>query len=194
MRTRRGAVMAAAAILVGSRGLASVSSGQLLTNFASATFNLPSGGAAGDVDTGTNNFGVQNSSTGWVLVTDSPQLCMVLWKKGTDTTWNPITGQYPGTAVCFQIGFSNCGGQSGWAVTVTDVLPANVVKGNAPPGQFWVSGGFGGTFSPSSATSLAGPWFTGTNTGLTAPLYMRWVIGMVGMHKSGYIRYCATII
>src|SRR6185503_4353137 len=61
MRTRRGAVMAAAAILAGSRVLASVSSGQLLTNFASATFNLPSGGAAGDVDTGTNNFGVQNS-------------------------------------------------------------------------------------------------------------------------------------
>ena len=40
----------------------------------------------------------------------------------------------------------------------------------------------------------AGPWFATANAGYTAPLYMRWILGRVGMHKTGYIRYCATII
>lgn len=183
-----------AGCLLAGRGEAALTSGQLLTNFASATFNLPSGGAATDTDAGTNIINIPNSQTAWVIATDSPQLCMKLWKQATDTSWNPIAGQYPGTAVCFQISFSNCGGYSGFTVMVTDVLPANVVKGNAPAGSFWVSGGSGAINPPLSATSLAGPWFTYTNTGLTAPLYMRWILTRVGMHKTGYIRYCATII
>ena len=188
----RGMVVLALVAVLGGRSEA-LTSGQLLTNFASATFNLPSGGPALDVDGGTNVINIPNSQTAWVIVTDSPQLCMKLWKTATDTAWNPITSQFPGGTVCFQISFSNCGGYSGFSVILTDVLPANVVKANAAGGTFWVSGG-NGTISSIWATSLAGPWSNGTNTGLTAPLYMRWILGRVGMGKSGYVRYCATVI
>jgi len=172
-----------------------LTSGQLLTNFASATFNLPSRGQALDTDGGTNLFNIPNSQTAWVLITDSPQLCMKLWKKPMDTNWNPITSQFPGGKVCFQISFSNCGGYSGFSVMLTDVLPANVTMSTVGGGgAFWISGGYG-TISSIWATSLGGPWISGvTNTGLTAPLYMRWILGHVGMGKSGYVRYCATVI
>ena len=181
------------AVLVARSASAILSSGQLLTNFASATFNLPSGGPVTDTDAGTNAINIPNPQTAWVIVTDSPQLCMKLWKRATDLAWNPITTQYPGSPICFEISFSNCGGYTGFSVIVTDVLPANVVKINAPAGSFWVSGG-SGVNTPIWATDLAGPWFGGTNTGLTAPLYMRWILGRVGMHKTGFIRYCTQVI
>lgn len=190
-----GALRAAALVIAMTSATAEalLTSGQLLTNFASATFNLPSGGAALDTDGGTSNFNLPNSQTAWVLITDSPQLCMKLWKQPTDTNWNPITSQFPGGKVCFQISFSNCGGYTGFSVMLTDVLPANVTMSTG--GTFWISGGYQ-SITTCWATSLGGPWFCNslTNTGLTAPLYMRWILGHVGMGKSGFIRYCATVI
>ena len=40
-----------------------LTSGSLLTNFASATFSLPSGGNVDQVDQGTNAINIPNSQT-----------------------------------------------------------------------------------------------------------------------------------
>jgi hypothetical protein len=191
-----------AAVLAGGRVLAAVSSGLLLTNFTSATYSLPSGSGVDGTDTGVSCINIPNGASAWVLVTDSPQLCLRLWKTAIqDGNGTPFAGPYPvviggkmpGEMICFQIGFSNCGGFTGFSVTITDLLPTNVVKAQSLPGSFWVSGGYGSILTP-WASSLAGPWAGGTNAGQMAPLYMRWLIGRVGMGKSGYVRYCVTIL
>src|SRR5262245_37559243 len=106
-------VIATAAVMVllpfSARAITPLSSGALLTNFASATFSLPSGGGVTDTDAGTNIINIPNSQSAWILVTDSPQLCLKVWKSATDASWNPLVtagtpnGQYPGGVVCFQI-------------------------------------------------------------------------------------------
>jgi hypothetical protein len=95
--------------------------------------------------------------------------------------------------LCFEIGFSNCGSVTGFSVYITDVLPANVVKAGSLPGSLWVNGGYNSIVTP-WATSLGGTWYTFSNTGLEAPLYMRWILGKVGLHKTGYVRYCVTVL
>jgi hypothetical protein len=95
--------------------------------------------------------------------------------------------------VCFEIGFSNCGGMSGFSVLITDAMPGNVVKAPPQPGSLWVSGGYGSVSSPWS-TSLGGPWITDANTGQVGPLYLRWLLGKVGLHQTGYVRYCVTVL
>ena len=183
-------------LLAGTAG-ASVTSGMLLTNFTSATYALPSGSGVSDTGPGVSIINIPNSASCWTLVTDSPQMCMKLWKiaigDGNGTVLTPPASRYPGDLLCFQIGFSNCGGFSGWSVHITDVLPANVVKTPSLAGSLWVAGGYQSILSP-WATSLAGPWYTYSNTGLVAPLYMRWLLGKVGMNKTGYVRYCVTVL
>lgn len=184
----------AVGLLAGMRAYAPLSSGQLLTNFASATYSLSSGGAGGPVEGGINAIGLDNSQTAWVIVTDTPQLCLQLWKQATDMQGVPITTPQPaGTRVCFTISFSNCGAFTGWSVMITDVLPENTQK-CCPfiPSGLWVSGGT--TPSYRWADSLSGPWAGFGDNGRTSPLYMRWVLSMVGLHKTGYIRYCVTIL
>ena len=182
-----------AGLLVGDRAHGLVTSGMLLTNFAPATFALPSGGAGGAVPGGINAINVPNSQTAWVLVTDTPQLCMVLWKSGTTIDGTTLTGSQSGTLVCFTISFSNCGNYTGFNVNVTDTVPCNTVKsGVFIPGAVWVSGGT--SVDAYWATSLSGPWNTTTSAGQTCPLYLRWVLSKVGLHQTGYIRYCVTIL
>ncbi len=203
MRGTRAAVwMAAAMLLAGGRAWGIISSGLLLTNFTTATYALPSGSGVDTTDTGVSCINIANSASAWVLVTDAPQLCMKLWKTAIkDANGTAYTGPYPATLggvypqtmVCFQIGFSNCGGFTGFSVTVTDMLPTNVVKGQSLPGSVWVMGGYGSIATPWAST-LAGPWYTGSNMGQVAPMYMRWLLGRVGMGKTGYIRYCVTVL
>jgi hypothetical protein len=195
MRLLRGAIpvfaVAGAAALVSARAGAALSSGALITNFASATFSLPSGSAGDTIPTMSPGF---RSQTAAVLVTDLPQLCMGVWKRAIQFgTWAPITGAYPGNIVCFEIGFSNCGVNSGFSVVFYDSMPGNVVRAPSFPGSSWVSGG-GGFITASWATSMAGPWNTLSGAGQTAPHYLRWVMSQLGMGKSGFLRYCVTIL
>ncbi len=171
-----------------------LSSGALLTNCASATYMLPGGAQVGQqyVIPGVSNINLPQTQCVQVEVTDNPQLCMQLWKTAIDYSGALLTGTLPGAGACFQISFSNCGADSAFSVTFTDVLPANVVKAAPQPGSIWVSGGTTYSFV-GWATTLLGPWYTYTNTGKSAPLYMRWILGYVGMHKSGYIKYCVTV-
>ena len=187
----------AVGLLAGMRGHALLTSGQLLTNFASATYSL-SGldggtGEGGPVEGGINAINVPNSQTAWVLVTETPQLCLQLWKQATDIQGAPLASATPGSLVCFTISFSNCGAYTGWSVTITDVLPQNTQKCLCfVPSAVWVSGGT--TPSYRWATSLSGPWSVFGDAGRKSPLYMRWLLSKVGLHKTGYIRYCVTIL
>lgn len=193
-RIARLAVLAAGLVAAAQPALAGVTSGMLLTNCATATYALPSGAGVAETDPGVNTINIPNSCTAWVLVTDQPQLCMRLWKIGVQFgSWAPTTGQYPGSIVCFQIGFSNCGNFSGMSVHITDMMPSNVVRSALPPGAVWRAGSSAGVV-PTWATSLGGPWLSVAPTGQVAPHYMRWILDPVGMHKTGYIRYCVTIL
>ena len=172
-----------------------LSSGTLLTNFVSASYALPGGTWVEDTDTGRNSINVPNGASAWVLVTDTPQLAFRIWKYASDWSGNPLVPaqQYSGGAVCFTIGFSNSGNYSGWAVTITDVMPANMER--SAGGMSFYAVGAGTTLTGNYwATSLAGPWNTGSPAGVDGPLYMRWIINRVGMHKTGAIRYCGTIL
>jgi hypothetical protein len=193
------AVAVAGVLFPGHGARAALTSGMLLTNFASATFSLPSGSAGTEVSGGKNPMNIPNSQTAWVLVTDLPQLCMKLWKQATNIQGAPLV---PAEAygqtdlVCFTISFTNCTGLSAWTITVTDIMPGNTVKSgvfiNAP---VWTRG-TGNTITPQWATDLTGPWYGPSvpNAGQLGPLYLRWLLQYVGMYKSGYIRYCLTIL
>ena len=170
-----------------------ISTGTLLTNFVSASFALPGGTWVEDTQAGKNPLNVPNSQTAWVLCTDNPQLCFQIWKYASTRDGTPLVPaqQFSGQEVCFTIGFSNCGAFSAWAVQVTDVMPANMARGG-----FMSFFGMGGASLTDNwwATALGGPWNTGSAAGLSGPLYMRWMINRLGMHRSGAIRYCGTIL
>lgn len=169
--------------------------GTLLTNFASATYNLPGGAnVKGEEQAGYSPSNWPNSATAWVIITDQPTLCLALRKSAIDCTSNAtITSQFPGSSVCFQISFSNCGNYSGYSVMVTDIMPANLTKQNGPPGAVWWQGPGPNSVTTTWATTLLGPWYSTGNAGQVGPMYMRWLLNRVGMHKTGYIRYQATI-
>lgn len=180
--------------VVAGRAGALLTSGQLMTNFASATYSLPSGAAGQDSDPGVNGLNVGNSASAWVIATDAPQLCLALFKYPSDPSGVPqVAGNYPGDYVCFTIGFSNCGAYTASAVTVTDLMPGNTIKGPTPPASFWFAGGSGGAPTPSWATDMTGPWLSTTPNSQVGPIYLRWIVPRIGYHKTGYIRYCVTI-
>ena len=187
----------AAALLVG--GMASAASslvaGAILTNFVSATYALPSGaGGFETVRQCTDIYNVTCVQSRWICVSDQPQLCMQAWKMTEPVTQTVVES---GNLVCFNIGFCNCGGYSGFNVTVTDAVPANTSMADAAAGpisKIWVNGGYTPLGGPTWANSLAGPWYTTDVTGQIGPLYMRWILTKVGMRKTGYIRYCVTIL
>lgn len=188
-------IVLAWSLLPAGHAVAVVSSGLLLTNFLSATYALPSGAGVDEYKTGIGIGSVPNSASAWVLAGTAPALCMASWKlvraDGSGAQFaNP--GPESGDTLCFEIGFSNCGTVSGFAVTVTDALPANVTASQSVPGGVWVCGGGAAPFV-GWASSLAGPWNTGSWEGQQAPAYLRWVLDRVGMHKSGFIRYCAVV-
>jgi len=109
---------------------------------------------------------------------------------------NPVPGTAgAGADVEYQLGFSNTGDDTAFAVTVTTGAGSfsNRVKQPNYAGFLWVGGGYD-TVLPSWATSLGGPWTTGDGTGSGEPLYLRWVLGRVGPHQSGYLLYRAEVL
>lgn len=194
-RIARVMLLAAGLTMATQPVFAALASGMLLTNFASATYALPSGAGVGDTDPGTNSINVPNSATAWVIVTDQPQLCLKFWKVPVAYgSFAPTTGQYPGNIICFTIGFSNCGNFSGMSVHITDMMPSNVVRSALPPGAAWTTGVPSPVCYTGWATALSGPWYSVAAAGQLNPHYLRWILCMVGMHKTGYIRYCVTIL
>jgi hypothetical protein len=197
----RFAVLFAVAGMMTPRAAHAIPGGTLLTNFVSASFQLPSGSPGLDVEAGKNNLNLANSQTAWVLITDSPQLCLKLWKQATTSVGLPLTAVgvpplpevFPQTDfVCFTISFSNCGGYSGFSVMITDVMPANTVRGAAIGGSGYIQGA--GTITPTWASTLAGPWLGTPPMGQVGPLYLRWLLSRVGMNKTGFVRYCLTVL
>lgn len=194
MRMRVAGLAVGLAVMLAGRTWALFASGQLLTNFASATYSLPSGAAGQDSDPGVNGLNVGNSASAWVVATDAPQLCLALFKYPSDVYGAPqVAGNYPGDFVCFTIGFSNCGGYTISNVTVTDQMPGNTMRAGTYPFSTYVTGGSGGAPTPSWATDLTGPWTGAPVAGQIGPIYLRWTIKYVGYHKTGYLRYCVTI-
>ncbi len=183
-----GAAVLMAALVTGGEAFG-WGSGQVITNFASATFSLVSGVAGENVVAGKNSLNVPNSQSAWVLVTDQAQLCMQLWKVADDGNWVYQPTASPGEKVCFTISYRNCGNVTGRGVTLTDMMPANTMRSYLPvrytPGLV-----------PSStwATSLSGPWLTTSPAGESGPLYLRWLIATLGLNQSGYINYCVTVL
>jgi len=167
-----------------------------ITNFASATFSLPSGAeGTGGIKAGWDPFNVPNRFTFTICASDQPTLCMSA-SKTTEPTSATIAES--GGLACFTISFSNCGNYSGFSVTITDVMPGNTMRADdsaGPGSKLWVAGGTGMFGCIGWATDLDGPWYcTDSPAGQSGPLYLRWIFARVGMHKSGYVRYCVTIL
>ena len=185
-----------AVCLLNSGPVCALGANAILTNFVSATYALPSG--AGGFETVRQCKDIYNVTcvqSRWICVSDQPQLCMQAWKNTEPVTQ---TIAESGNLVCFNIGFCNCGSYSGFNVTITDAVPANTSMADAaagPVSKIWVNGGYTPLGGPVwSNTDLNGPWYNTDVTGQVGPLYMRWVLTKVGMRKTGYIRYCVTIL
>jgi len=100
-----------------------------------------------------------------------------------------------GDVVEYRICFSNTSEVTGWSVVITTQPGSfsNRAKAAPQPGSLWVSGGYG-SVAAYWANSLGGPWNVTADTGMTEPHYLRWILGRVGMQKSGFIRYWATVL
>lgn len=195
-RILAGAVLAAC-LAAGGPALAGPGSGAVLTNFVSASYSLSSGAPGFEtVRICKDVYNVPCVTSRWICVSNQPQLCMQAWKNTEPVTQ---TVAESGNLVCFEIGFCNCGANTGINVTVTDAVPANTVMADqalGPTSKVWVAGGFGTFANPMFSRNLAGPWW-GDNgevvAGQEGPLYMRWVFAKVNPKRTGYIRYCVNI-
>jgi hypothetical protein len=182
--------------LVAGGAKAALLGNSCITNFATATFSLPSGAAGtGGIKAGRDRFNVPNSFTAAICASDTPSLCMKAWK-----TTEPPTASIAesGGLACFTISFLNCGNYSGFSVTVTDVMPGNTMRaddGAGPGSKMWVAEGAGQLGCIGWATAMSGPWYcTDSPVGQVGPLYLRWIFQRIGMGNSGYVRYCVTIL
>jgi len=186
-----GAVLAVAMVAGGMAHAVAGSGWPILTNFVSASYALPSGAPGFEtVKACRDTFNVPCLPSRWICVSDQPQLCMQAWKNTVPVT---MTVAETGNMVCFNIGFCNCGSYSGFNVTITDMVPLNTQWSDQPT-MIWVNGGYIPLGGPNWANSLGGPWYNTVADGQAGPLYMRWVLTKVGMRKTGYIRYCVTIL
>jgi len=98
-----------------------------------------------------------------------------------------------GDIVEYRIGFSNTSDCTGFSVVITTQDGSFSNRAKAAPQYVWVDGGFG-AITPLWAKDLGGPWNTTPGAGETEPLYLRWIVQRVGMHKTGFIRYQATVL
>ncbi len=203
-----GAIAVAVVLVVlASAGKTSLLGNALLTNFASATFSVTNSNSSTSTTwtyPGIDNLNVANTFSRWVCITDTPQMCMMAWKRTVSVTGvEPIPGGYApsGDLLCFTISFSNCGNYSGFNVIITDIVPANtiVAPSSAGPPKIWVRGNYGmpgclrgwsnDYWGPYDCSSTG----AGSAEGKVGPIYLRWQLAYVGMHKSGFIRYCVTV-
>ena len=172
-----------------ARPALALTEGQLLENYSAGQFIMGGGATEYIKKAGFDRYGFPNSFTAWVLVTDTPQLCLRVWKTASFTTAEV------GSEVCFTISFSNCGGYSGFNVTLIDYLPENVMFGFPPLDQRWIDGPALGNIYWSTV-SADGPWILATENiyGQIGPIYVKWRFSFLGIEKSGYQRYCVTIL
>ena len=175
MVARRLLISCALLALASGRGVASTSDGSLITNIASATFQVVSGGAV--VVAG---YTVSYAATRTVLIQDP---CLLLRKAA-----NP-TQQVPGSSVTFTVCIVNCSlTGSAFGVTITDQLPTNMTY-LAPSYSSW-GGLWVNSSSPDQVTWTAGE----APNGQAAPFYLRWVLpGVLGIGKSACITYAASV-
>jgi len=176
MTTRGFLISVSLLALASGRAAASTSDGSLITNIASATYQVVSGGAV--VVAGYN---VSYAATRTVLIQDP---CLLLQKTATPTQ------QSPGALVTFSICIVNCSlTGSAFGVTITDRLPTNMgysTPSYASWGGLWVN-----SSSPDQVTWTAGEPPVGQN----APFYMRWVLpGVLGIGRSACISYQASVL
>ena len=149
-------------------------SGQLLTNFASATFSAPSGVGLDAEGPGFYAGNIPRSQTAWVVAGCSPSVCLRSWKQA----WPALAA--PGAVVTFRISVSNCAGYSAFNVTVTDMLPGNTTyAGNV---QGW-SIGVPGTWS-----------YDEPPVGQGAPFQLQWQLNVLDRDQSACIEYTAEIL
>jgi len=147
--------------------------GVLLTNVASATYRTTGGAPAV----------VEYNVTATVLV-ETPEIFVD--KSGTPTL------QAPGGIVTFCISFTNlsaCGSAAN--VVVRDEVPSNM----AFMSMMFVKGPAGSTptmewSSDDSSWNTVGAWPIAGST----PIFLRWSFDVVGMGKSGYICWRASVL
>jgi uncharacterized repeat protein (TIGR01451 family) len=170
-------VMAGVCLLGGlSQGAkAATADGTLITNLATATFSTATGAQVTVSYTATATVLVQNPCVSLLKVPD-------------------VTVQAAGGTVTYTLWVVNCSPiMSAFNITVTDKLPDNVsydaARGN------W-NGGSGGTWTSSDSPSgLAGSYVAVPPTaGQTTPLYLRFVLDLLGASKSAMIRYSVVIL
>lgn len=194
-RNRTPALILLSAMLTAAaqRTQAALASGMLLTNFVSATFSFPNGLSSNVSLPGLYANGSPRSATTRTLVTDQPSLCMRTWKTARDTAGTPLAGLYAGSAVTYEVSFSNCGSASAFSVKITDILPAGVMRGDTVADSLWIGGGGSAVFV-GWATSISGPWLETPPAGQPGPHYARWILDHVGQHRTGFVRYVVTIL
>lgn len=101
-----------------------------------------------------------------------------------------------GDLVEYRIAFSNTSDESAFSLLVTTSPGSflNRVRSALPTGAVWVSG----TATPVQlviwSNNLSGPWLNVSPAGQMEPHYARWILTTIGMRRSGYIRYCVTIL
>lgn len=166
--------LAAAMAIPGGAVAGAIFSGQLLTNFATATLSAPSGVEMRAEGPGFGIGRVPRSQTAWVLVADGPTVCLRSWKQA----WPAQAA--PGDRVTFRISVSSCGGYSAFNVTVTDQLPANTKYAGGLRG--WTSG-------------AAGTWWHGDPPlGQGAPFKLQWMLDVLGQGQSAHVEFQAEIL
>ena len=148
--------------------------GTLITNVACATYMAPGG----------QGFAVTYCATQWVLVANP---CLALQKLATPTL------QSSGGTVTFTLWVVNCScTNSAFNVQVTDRLPDNMGY-VAPSWANWPNGG--GTWYQSYGGAAAGPFTAGAApNGQGAPDYLRYALDMLGVCKSAFVTFQATVL
>jgi len=180
MVKRAAALCVFAAMVAAQNAGAFLDTGTLLTNAASATYT---GGSQGT--------SVTYSATAKILVANP---AMFLWKDV-----NPTYVAVAGGIVTYVLCFSNGGANSAFNFTITDKWPNNTswaFVGNSSPYGAWATGGQ--AMNGTTASSLAGPWnpITGAAPiapGTNAPMWIRWVVPMMGVGYSGCVTFALSI-
>lgn len=174
MRLAIALVMSAALLVPGGAAEAASACGVLLTNVASATYRNTGGGAAA----------VEYNVTVNVLV-ETPEIFVD--KSGTPSL------QVPGGTVTFCISFTNlsaCGSAAN--VVVRDELPTNMAFVNV----MFVKGSAGSTVTEQWSDNGGASWNAAPPYPIAGktPLLLRWSFDVVGMGKSGYICWRASVL
>jgi uncharacterized repeat protein (TIGR01451 family) len=167
-----------------------------LTNFVSGIFSLASKITSDATITGKSPFGLYNSASAWVIVTDEAQQCMQVWKVADKRDWVPITTASAGELVCFTISYSNCGTSTALSMALTDRTPVDsgwsLMPWMSTPGTPWSQ--FNVRFSYDDGLTWIDEQPPQNYPG---SILVRWRFTNptgIGIGVSGYINYCVTVL